>query len=83
MRIFLISLFHDKIFGFLLKECVPTMLQVITQLMHIYVDHRFDLTLIHQSDIHFTHEFTIFLGFRVIILSRRARTSLFITFLKE
>jgi hypothetical protein len=31
MRIFLISLFHDKRFRFFLEEGVPTMLHAITQ----------------------------------------------------
>jgi hypothetical protein len=51
--------------------------------MHRYVDQRFDLTPIHQSDLHFTFEFTVFLGFKVTVISRHARTSFFIIVLKE
>jgi hypothetical protein len=35
--------------------------------MHRSVDQRFDPILVHQSDLHFTSEFTIFSGFRVIV----------------
>jgi hypothetical protein len=34
-RIFLIALFHDKGFGFLLEEGVPTMLHAITQRIEV------------------------------------------------
>jgi hypothetical protein len=37
------------------------------------VDHEKSHSCIHQSDLHFTSEFTIFSGFRVTIISHRAR----------
>jgi hypothetical protein len=52
-------------------------------LTHRSVDQWFDLNLIHQSDLHFTYKFIIFLGFRVIVISCRARSSFLITLSKE
>jgi hypothetical protein len=51
--------------------------------MHKSFDQWFDLILVHQSDLYFTSEFGIFSGFRVTVISRRARTSFLITVLKE
>jgi membrane associated rhomboid family serine protease len=50
---------------------------------HRSVDQWFDHILVHQSNLHFTFEFTIFSGFRVTVVSRHARTSFLITVLKE
>jgi hypothetical protein len=61
MRIFLITLFHDKGFGFYLEECVPTIVRAITQCTYMLTT---DLILFSYIKVTYTlSQFTIFLGF--------------------